>query len=174
MKEIWKDIKDYEGSYQISNFGNVKTLKRYIKNKRNNLKIVNGKILKPVKNELYHYVVLCKNSKKTKKYIHRLISQAFIPNPYNKREVNHIDSNKKNNKLENLEWVSSKENKRHAVLSGVRYRRLITTVTDKLTNNIYIFDTQHAASIYMGYKKTYITDCKTKNVYENKKYKWES
>ena len=98
MNEIYKDIPGYEGLYQISNLGNVKSLKRNkILAKNNN---GNG----------YLYACLSKDGQAKNYYIHRLVSQAFIPNPDNKPEVNHKDENKENNCVENLEWVTSKEN----------------------------------------------------------------
>lgn len=102
MKEIFKDIKGYEGLYQISNFGNVKSLKRNI-------------ILKPSSNRKgYLHIILYKNHKSKNSIIHRLVAQAFIPNPENKPQVNHIDGNKRNNNVNNLEWVTNSENQKHA------------------------------------------------------------
>ena len=103
-KEIWKDIKDYEGIYQVSNLGRVKSLKHSKE----------GKILKGrVTGKGYLSVVLFRNSVRKSNSIHRLVAQAFIPNPANKPEVNHIDENKLNNDVSNLEWVTSKENSNH-------------------------------------------------------------
>lgn len=102
MLEIWKDIKGYEGLYQISNYGKVKSLKR-------------GILLKPCTNHKgYLSVVLYKKSEKCCKRIHRLVAEAFIPNSNNKPQVNHIDCNKHNNKVDNLEWCDNSENQIHA------------------------------------------------------------
>ena len=97
-KEIWKDIEGYEGRYQISNRGNVKSL-----NYNHNGK---EKILKPIINNKhgYAYVGLHLEGKTKNYYIHRLVAIAFIPNPDNLPEVNHRDENKENNTVENLEW----------------------------------------------------------------------
>lgn len=101
MEEIWKDIEGYEGLYQVSNLGRVK-------------RFTSGRILKDCKiTGGYIGVNLSKNSIKSTKKIHRLVSQAFIPNPENKPEVNHIDENKSNNNVNNLEWVTRKENNNH-------------------------------------------------------------
>lgn len=96
MKEIWKEIKDYEGLYWVSNQGRVK-------NRHN-------RILKPEIRTGYHSVGLCKNSKCKHYRIHRLVAQAFIPNPENKPIINHIDENKLNNTPSNLEWCTNQEN----------------------------------------------------------------
>ena len=111
-KEIWKDIKGYEGIYQISNLGNVKSLQRIDSNNH----LVKEKILKSSSNGIgkgYLWVKLGRKGKKEK--IHRLVAKAFIPNPNNKKEVNHIDGNTHNNKVDNLEWVTHKENCLHCV-----------------------------------------------------------
>ncbi len=115
MKEIWKDIKGYEGLYQISNLGRIKSLPK-----------INGyKFQKELirKNELgtngYLIIVLNKNSKHHSYSIHRLVAQAFIPNPKDKPQVNHKDGNKLNNNVENLEWTTRSENQKHAYKLGL-------------------------------------------------------
>ena len=97
MKEIWKEVKDYEGYYWVSNLGHVK-------NRHN-------KILKPdYSNKGYACVCLQKENKLKKHRVHRLVAQAFIPNPSNLPEVNHINENKSNNSVHNLEWVDHIQN----------------------------------------------------------------
>jgi hypothetical protein len=105
MVEIWKDVVGYESIYEISNFGNVKSFK-YGKEKIRKLR--NDK-------DGYLLINLCKDKKVKTFKIHRLVAQAFIPNPDNKPQINHIDGNKSNNKVDNLEWVTNKENSKHAV-----------------------------------------------------------
>ena len=107
MNVIWKDIKGYEGIYQISNFGEVMRLMSY--DSRNHLR--NSKILKQRKNKDGYMVVgLHKNGKETKYLIHRLVAQTYIDNPNELPEVNHIDENKHNNFVSNLEWCNRKYN----------------------------------------------------------------
>lgn len=102
MKEIWKDIKDYEGLYQVSNCGNIRSMKRNI-------------ILKPsINHKGYLQVVLYKNNISKTKRIHRLVAENFILNLQNKPQINHIDGNKRNNNLNNLEWCTNSENQKHA------------------------------------------------------------
>ena len=97
MEEIWKDIKNYEGIYQISNFGRVKNIKKQ-------------KILKPLITNKYCKVVLCKNGIVSNQLIHRLVAIHFLPNLHNFKEVNHKDENPLNNCLSNLEWCDRKYN----------------------------------------------------------------
>lgn len=113
-KEIWKDIKNYEGYYQVSNLGRIKSVDRYI-NQYNgynySTRIYKGKILKfSIGTRGYLKVVLQKERKVKTYNVHRLVAEAFIPNPNNLPQVNHIDENKLNNNINNLEWCSSKYN----------------------------------------------------------------
>ena len=102
-QETFKDIVGYEGLYQISNYGNVYSF-------------YSNKILKPAKDTKgYYFVNLVKDRKNKTKRIHRLIAIHFISNPNNKREVNHVDGNRGNNDLKNLEWVTPSENSLHAL-----------------------------------------------------------
>lgn len=106
MVEEWKDIKGFEGLYQVSNLGRVKSLK-FI----NGVKQYNReKILFQSTRSGYFTVNLCKERKRFSKQIHRLVAEAFIPNYFNKNIVNHKDFDRKNNCVDNLEWVTQKEN----------------------------------------------------------------
>lgn len=111
MEEIWKDVVGYEGLYQVSNLGRIKSFVKHTGN---------GNILKNFKNtDGYDLVIITNGIKRSTKTVHRLMAIAFIPNPENKPQVNHIDANKKNNNLSNLEWVTRSENTLHAYKVGV-------------------------------------------------------
>ena len=105
--EIWKDIKGYEGLYQISSLGRVKSLKRYVRHSKGGMKIVNESI----KGTFRHQdgrerVELSKNGVNKKFFVYRLIAEAFIPNPNGYKEVNHKDENPANSSIDNLEWCN--------------------------------------------------------------------
>ena len=107
MNEIWKDIDGYEGLYKVSNLGRIKSL--------GNDKNRKEKILKTGKNKFgYLHVILCKEGKVTTFRVQRLVANAFIPNPENKPEVNHIDENKENNCVWNLEWCTHQYNNEYS------------------------------------------------------------
>lgn len=114
VKEIWKDIPGYEGYYQISNLGRVKSLPKK-RNNNNGYYIQKEMILKNhLNNKGYQYVYLSVPIKK-KYYVHRLVGIAFIPNPFKKPYINHIDCNPLNNNMKNLEWCTPQENTDHMV-----------------------------------------------------------
>ena len=109
--EIWKDYKDYEGLYQASNLGRLRSLDRWVKSKSGSVRLCKGKILKLCTDKYgYLKVSLYKNNKVKTYYVHRLVAEAFIPNPENLPEVNHKDENKLNNNAENLEWCDREYN----------------------------------------------------------------
>ena len=115
MEEIWKDKKDYEGHYQVSNCGRVKSIK-----------FGKERILKPQKNTSgYLCVTLCKNNNQCQFEVHRLVAEVFLPNPNNYKEVNHKNEIKTDNRVENLEWCDRKYNQNYG------------TRTEKCSKKVY-------------------------------------
>lgn len=116
MQEIWKDVKGYEGLYQVSNLGRVRS---FIKcNAHPNI----PRIINPYKHNSGYLRVDLATEKGNQQYsLHRLVASAFIPNSNNKPCVNHIDGNKHNNVADNLEWVTYSENQKHAFATGLKH-----------------------------------------------------
>jgi hypothetical protein len=113
--EQFKDIPDYEGLYQVSDLGRIKSLERRVFALNKNC-IYKPIIIKSfVTKRGYFEVRLCTNNTSKAKKIHRLLAESFIPNPNQKPQVNHIDANRLNNKISNLEWVNNRENSCHRV-----------------------------------------------------------
>lgn len=109
--EVWKDISGYEGYYQISNFGRIKSIKRTITRKDGKAKTFSPVMLKQnIGTTGYSYANLSQKGKAKSERAHRLVAEAFIGNPENLPCINHIDENKTNNKVENLEWCSYRYN----------------------------------------------------------------
>lgn len=105
--EVWKNI---ENDYRVSNLGNVESFKYGSWRPMKKTKLKRG----------YLYVGLCFNNKVKNKYVHRLVAQYFIENPLNKLTVNHINGNKEDNRVENLEWATQSENNKHSYDSGIK------------------------------------------------------
>lgn len=102
MTELWRDVQGYEGLYEVSNLGEVRSLPRAT---------TSGKTLTPNNSgKGYLQVALYKNGKSKRLLVHRLVAQAFVPNPLNLSSVNHKDENKKNNRFDNLEWCTPQYN----------------------------------------------------------------
>ncbi len=134
--EIYKDIIGYEGLYQISNYGNVKSLSKTLRIGKN-FRITKELIVKPVPNNKGYMRVKLRGlniiSKRKDFYVHRLVGIYFIENPENKPAINHKDGIKSNNHIDNLEWVTPLENSQHAVKTGLFKR-------NKLSKNTLITD----------------------------------
>lgn len=123
MKEIWRDVAEYEGYYQVSNLGNVRSVERTVA-RSNYFVVLKSQVLKPaIRTAGYLFVNLSKDSKVKTKNIHRLVADAFLPNPQCKQEVNHKNGNKTDNNINNLEWCSRSENMIHSydVLGNRRF-----------------------------------------------------
>lgn len=132
MEEIWKDVKDYEGLYQISNYGRVKSLARTAHSKYSDRQLKEI-IMSPKTTRFGYYAVrLCKNGKKKDFLVHRLVAQAFIPNNFNLPQINHKDENRKNNNVENLEWCDASYN--------INYGNRNKKVSEKISRKVAKYD----------------------------------
>lgn len=119
MNEIWKPVVGYEGIYEVSNTGKVKSILRFVTSKVGKTRPYKEKILKPTFcNQGYGRVTLFEDGKRVRHKVHRLVALAFIPNPENKPHVNHIDARTSNNSVYNLEWCTASENIKHAYKIG--------------------------------------------------------
>ncbi len=130
-QEIWKNVVNYEKYYQVSNLGNIRSLDRIVKrNNRNYLR--KGKILlKSINNLGYETIGLTINSKTINYRVHRLVAEAFIINYSQLRCVNHLDGNKTNNSVSNLEWCSYSDNSKHAYHNKLNLSMKINRLSEK-------------------------------------------
>lgn len=167
MYEIFLDIPGYEGYYQVSNQGNVRSLDRIIKYKNGKSRLQPGAPVNQYKsNAGYMQVTLNKDGKQRTLNVHRLVMIAFKANPDNKPEVNHINEDKTDNRLNNLEWMTHKENCNH----GTRIERQVNT---GLKNGIYaktrkkvlcvetgkVYDSIMEAAAELNLDNSHITKC---------------
>lgn len=139
MKEEWRDIKNYEGYYQVSSLGEVRSLNRLIKTGTGYRTKRGQKINGVISNRGYVNQRLWKDGKMKNILEHRLVANAFIPNPNNLPEINHKDGNKLNNTVKNLEWVSRSQNIIHAFETGLEKpkKSIITKTTfDNIVSEI--------------------------------------
>ena len=150
----WKPIDGYEGLYEVSPHGAVRSCKRItVDGKHLSTKILNGGCYP----NGYEFVCLRKNGHNRNRMTHRLVAEAFIQNPHKLPCVNHMDGNKHNNDVANLEWCTHSENRRHAYITGLSPQRgLPRKVTVKHGEHIIMFDTMTDCSRFFGFKKTWL------------------
>ena len=167
MKEIWKDIVDYEGYYQVSNLGKVKSLKRFRIGNGNSMTIVPEKYLKH-KVDRYGYTVfgLTKNAKTKMFTCHRLVAKSFLQNTNNYEQVNHINGIKSDNSVSNLEWCDHKHNMREAFRIGLcKSKKSKDNILSKRVAKIKdgeivsVYDSITDACNHNNVVKTAITNC---------------
>ena len=175
-KEVWKDIKGYEKFYMVSSYGRVKSLSRTIKHPySNNGGYKKGKILKQQLNtNNYYRVYLCKYGVKKRFYVHRLVISSFLPNPLGKLEINHINENRKDNRLENLEWSTKKENMRHGTIRERISKKLSKPVIQKTLDGVFLkrWNSVSETSRIGGYNLSSVSKCCREKSKSHKNYKW--
>lgn len=158
MEEVWKDVSGFEGKYQVSNFGRVKNSNGHI--------LSHGR-----KNNGYYHVGLSINGSIKYKLVHRLVAEAFIDNPHNHLCVNHIDGDKTNNNVNNLEWCTCKYNIRHAYSNGLNnnHKRIYCNEL-----NMY-FDSIMQCAKYIGCPPSSVHNClhgRTPKLYNKYTFKY--
>lgn len=136
MEEIWKPVVGYEGFYEVSNIGRVRSLSRIVECNDGRKRKLKTRILRQsCAPSGYYMVTLHKNGKQKSGLVHRLVCEAFIPNPLVKDEVNHKDENSKNNNATNLEWVTTKENNNYGTRKE-RARKAIVEVQGRAVRQL--------------------------------------
>ena len=150
-KEIWKPVVGFEGVYEVSNTGKVKSIKRY--------GTKGGLLNQYVDKDGYMKVVLHKDNIPHYFTVHRLVAIAFIKNPKNKTTVDHIDCNRKNNSVENLRWVTAKENALYSHSLGRQKWNARPIIATSPTGEKFIFASQHEAERQTGVSQSNIGRC---------------
>lgn len=157
--ELWKDIPNFEGLYQVSNLGNIKSLNRKVNGRWGKTK-VKEKILIPANDkDGYKIVTLCKNGKQKTFKIHRIVAEIFLDNPNSYKCINHKDENKQNNCVENLEWCTFKYNANYGTCIKRRVKKMSKVVLQYDLNKNFIAKYR---SVNEAHKKTnvfHIYDC---------------
>lgn len=135
MMEVWRDVKGYEGLYQVSDWGRVRRGNKPLHLNTNTYG--------------YKHITLCKNNVPKTALVHTLVADAFIENPQSKPQINHKDGNKENNTVANLEWVTQEDNNRHAIKTKLRKARKILLV-DGDDNTIREFNNRMEINDFLG------------------------
>lgn len=154
MVEVWKDVVGYEGLYQVSNRGVVKRIDSIGLDGRqlHEKQLYGGRY-----SNGYQFVCLSKDGVCKQYIIHRLVAIAFLPNPNNNPVVNHVDGDKQNNSVENLEWCTHSQNRKHAYDNGLSTQRgTPRKVTVKCGEHITAFDTMKDCATFFGFKKGWL------------------
>ena len=176
-KEIWRPIKGYEGLYEVSNLGRIRSLDRITNYANGEKHLWKGRIMKPAKNKNGYLICdLHKNSKRKTFNVHRLVAQAFIKNPDNLPVINHKDEDKTNNCVDNLEWCTYSYNNSYGEAFQSMKRKLSKTVLqiDIETNQIIAeYTSLTEAARQTNFSKGDISNCCTGRYNKHKGFKWK-
>lgn len=177
MSVKWADVIGYEGLYEVSTDGRVRTVQH----------VTNGHVIRSreltisvYKSQRYARVRLYKNGKSKDLVVHRLVAEAFIPNPERKPQVNHIDGNKRNNSVSNLEWCTQAENNRHAIDNGLQDPSVMIETTRKKVlqldmggNVVKEWRSLSDAARALGLQVSNISHCCKGRIGSTGGYKWQ-
>lgn len=175
IMEEWRSVKGYEGIYEVSSLGRVRAKERFVPGRRG---IVHGHIVVALKQKTgYIRICLSKDHKKTYFSVHRLVAEAFVPNPHNYPCVNHLDEDRTNNKSSNLQWCTYSQNNNY----GTRRSKISETHRCKGKAFMQIDCSNNIVAIYramidaheLGYDRSNILKCLTGKKYTYLGYKWE-
>ena len=164
--ENWKDVVGYEGIYEVSDKGRVRTKEGKTTNSiLHGTRVWKSRVLKE-KNQKSRDVrfSLWKNKMSKSFLAHQLVAKAFIPNPNNYTQINHIDGNPRNNHVDNLEWCDYKHNNNHAFDNDLMSTNKRVVLRRKLDGKLFEFRSLTKASLFLGKSGSYISECLRKNL----------
>jgi len=149
LTEEWRPVADFP-DYEVSNYGRVRSLDRYRRYAGGRMRLIKGQLLKPLTNKYrgkYLHVTLSDKCRQSHRAIHRLVAEAFIPNPDRKEQINHIDCDPTNNRVENLEWVTPKENVEWMIVCGrqrITTEKPVVAINPETNETLYFKSTKEA------------------------------
>lgn len=175
MKEIWKNIKDFEGYYQVSNKGRIRSVERVEELGEAAImksRLRREKIMTPAdKGNGYLFVRLCNNGSQKNYYVHRLVAEAFLPNPLNHPQINHKDENRKNNNVDNLEWCTCEYNLNYGTHNAKISRKVAQLTMEG--DLVAMFNSTREAEKITGVNSGSISRCCNGKYEHSHGYKWK-